>query len=154
MMPQMNWKVVPLAEVPREDLRRSDEQRQPVILVVHDEALVADCMAMLLARAGFTTRTAYDGSTALQLAFELRPELLVSDIGIRGMDGIQLAMAIVNAMPDCKVLLFSNHMTEERVARARADGYDFPWIAKPVHPAEMLRRVLECFNDQGSAAIQ
>lgn len=154
MLPQLNCKVVPMTEVPSGDLRRSDEDRQPVILVVHDEVLVADCMAMLLARAGFTTRTAYDGSQALELAFELQPELLVSDIGIRGLDGIQLATAIVNAIPGCKVLLFSNQISEERVARARADGYDFPWIAKPVHPAEMLRRVLQSFREQDAATVQ
>ena len=154
MISQMNCKVVPLADVPQTDLLHSNEIHQPVILVVHDEALVADCMALLLARSGFKAHTAYDGRSALELAFQLRPALLVSDIGIRGIDGIQLAMAIVNTIRDCKVLLFSDHITQEQVARARAEGYDFPWIAKPVHPAEMHRRVLQAFNEQGAARLQ
>lgn len=149
---QLNCKVVPLGDVPREDLRHSDEEHAPVVLVVHDEELVADCMAMLLSRAGFVTRTAYDGKTALEMAFELQPELLVSDIGLREMNGIQLAMAIVNAMPDCKVLLFSNHETYDDVVSAREDGYDFPALVKPVHPADMLKRVKECFA--GVATVQ
>ncbi|MBW4037480.1 MAG: response regulator [Acidobacteria bacterium] len=143
MQSQLNYKVVPLGDVPREDLRHSDQDRQPLILVVHDEELVADCIATLLARSGFTARVAYNGKTALEMALDLRPELLLSDIGLRDIDGVQLAIAIVNAIPDCKILLFSGHDSYNDILTARQEGYDFPALLKPVHPADMLQRVRE-----------
>lgn len=146
MNPAMRYDVVPLVEVPRGDLRHSEGRGRGVVLVVHDEAVVADCMATLLRRAGFDARMAYDGTSALEMALTVTPELLVSDVGIWGIDGVQLAMAVVNAMPACKVLLFSSSETHENVESARAEGYDFPSLAKPVHPASVMKQVLACFG--------
>jgi CheY-like chemotaxis protein len=143
MYAPLNCKIVPLTEVPREDLRHSDEPQQPLILVVHDEEIVADCMTMLLSRSGFIARSAYDGKTALEMALDLRPDLLLSDISLRGIDGIQLAIAIVNAIPACKILLFSSHETYDDIVDAREEGYNFPALIKPVHPADMLKHVQE-----------
>jgi DNA-binding NtrC family response regulator len=154
MNSRMHIKVVPLNEVPAQDVRRSGEDSRPVILVVHDERVVADCMATVLSRAGFDTMVAYDGRRALELAFEVQPQLLVSDIGIREMDGIQLAMSVVNAMPECKVLLFSGHETSEILRGAYDQGYEFPWLAKPVHPAGVVKQVMACFADSGMASVQ
>jgi DNA-binding response OmpR family regulator len=143
MMSAMNFAVVPVAEVPRGDVRRSDGRGR--VLVVHGDLLVADCIAMVLSRAGFDVEVAYDGPSGLERAYAMRPEMLVSDIALWGIDGTQLAMAVVNALPGCKVLLFSSHETGAEVLKARREGYDFPAMAKPVHPAEMMKRVLACF---------
>jgi CheY-like chemotaxis protein len=148
MVAARRYEVVPVGEVPRGDLQHSDERGRGLVLVVHDEVLVADCMATLLRRAGFAVRTAYEGISALELALAVTPDLLVSDVGIRGMDGIKLAMAIVNAMPQCKVLLFSNYEMTDGMMSARAKGYDFPSLAKPVHPADMMKRVAACFASE------
>lgn len=131
------WGVVPSVDTCRK-----------TALVVHDERVVADCMAILLTRAGFAVAAAYDGTSALEMALAMRPELLVSDIGIRGIDGIRLAMAVVEAMPECKVLLFSGHETDAEVESAREGGYDFLSLVKPVHPADMLKRVTACFGSR------
>ena len=152
MISPMNFMIVPLSEVPRGDLRKSDGRDR--ILVVHDEVVVADCMKTLLCRAGFEAVAAYDGASALEMAFEKRPDLLVSDIGIREIDGIQLAMAVVNAMPECKVLLFSSYERSADVQSAREEGYDFPSLAKPVHPAEMMKQVLACFAGGEMVVVQ
>lgn len=145
MVAAMRMEVVPLIEVPRGDLVHSEERGRGMILVVHDERVVADCMATLLRRAGFEARTAYDGTSALEIALEASPDLLVSDVGIQGIDGVQLAMAVVNSMPECRVLLFSSHETQRNVESARAEGYAFSSLAKPVHPASVMRQVMACF---------
>ena len=145
MLSSLRYQVVPLGDVPRGDLQHSDERGRGLVLVVHDEALVADCMATLLTRAGFVARTAYEGTSALEMALAMTPDLLVSDVGIQGIDGIKLAVAVVNAMPKCKVLLFSSYETHAGMVSAREEGYDFPSLVKPVHPADVMKRVTACF---------
>jgi DNA-binding NtrC family response regulator len=146
MSPSLNSVVVSLADVPGEDLKVGRERRQPVILIVDDEPLVADTLAVILSRAGFATMTAYDGKTALKLAGNVPPELLISDVAMEEMNGIELAMAMVHALPECKVLLFSGHATNADLADARAAGYSFPLLSKPVHPAVMLRHIAACLS--------
>jgi CheY-like chemotaxis protein len=139
----LNVKVIPVEEVPSEDARLSPEQYRPVILVVDDEAMVADTLAAVLSQAGFAALTAYDGKAALELAITVPPELLISDIAMPKMNGIDLAMAVVDAQPECKVLLFSGNATDADLASARAAGYNLPLLTKPVHPEEMLKQVKE-----------
>jgi len=57
------------------------------------------------------------------------------------MNGIQLALAMVNAVPTCKVLLFSGHATSADLLHTLDAGYDFPLLSKPVHPTEMLKHI-------------
>ena len=145
MVAAMTFEVVPLVDVPRADLMHSEGRGRGMILVVHDERVVADCMATLLRRAGFEARTAYDGRSGLEMALAISPDLLVSDVGIRGIDGVQLAILVVQAIPGCKVLLFSSYETSGGVLNARAEGYDFSSLAKPVHPAAAMEQVLASF---------
>jgi DNA-binding NtrC family response regulator len=57
------------------------------------------------------------------------------------MNGIELAMTVAEQFPTCKILLFSGHATGADLAEARAGGYDFPLLAKPVHPAEIVKYI-------------
>lgn len=154
MVAAMKFEVVPLVEVPRHDLMHSEGRGRGMILVVHDERVVADCMATLLRRAGFEARTAYDGWSGLEMALAVSPDLLISDVGIRGIDGVHLAMLVVQAIPGCKVLLFSSCVTTDGVLNARAEGYDFSSLAKPVHPAAAMEQVLASFGFRPDTRLQ
>jgi FixJ family two-component response regulator len=60
------------------------------------------------------------------------------------MSGIELALALETLVPKCKVLLFSGQAaTVDLLVRAREMGHDFAILNKPIHPADMLRRVSE-----------
>ena len=142
-----------MTEVPQDDAQLSVDKRQPVILVVDDEEVVADTLSIILSRAGFATMTAYDGPTALELADAIPPELLISDVAMPEMNGVDLAVTLVNAQPSCKVLLFSGHATSADLLAARAAGYSFPLLTKPVHPADMLKRVLACLTTAEMLAV-
>ena len=61
------------------------------VLVVDDDHDSADSLAMLLSIHGYETRTAYDGPTALQIAGEFRADLVLLDLGMPLMGGIQVA---------------------------------------------------------------
>jgi DNA-binding response OmpR family regulator len=153
MSPVLNIQVIPLAQVPREP--SIEKHHNPVVLVVDDERVIADTLSVILSRNGFSTHTAYEGESAIELARTVKPDMLLSDVMMGpGMDGTQLAMRMVKAFPACKVLLFSGHAaTMDLLAGARRLGHDFTLMTKPVHPADLLARINQCLTSQGLLAV-
>jgi CheY-like chemotaxis protein len=144
MTPKLKFEVVPVVEVPKEDVVLSIK-RQPVVLVVDDERVIADTLSIILAKSGFSTMTAYNGERALELARTNPPDLLISDVVMPGMTGIDLAISLTQTIPGCKVLLFSGQAaTVDLLDKARDAGHNFTTLTKPVHPTDMLRRISEC----------
>lgn len=142
----LNSRIVPLSEVPAPD---NTEKHHPVVLVVDDERVIADTLAVILSNNGFAPLTAYDGESALEIATVIPPDLLISDVVMPGMTGIELAIAVVDSIPDCKVLLFSGQAsTVDLLADARAAGRDFTTLMKPIHPTDLLARINGCLEDQ------
>jgi DNA-binding NtrC family response regulator len=84
---------------------------------------------------------AYDARTALEIASVRAPDLLISDVAMPEMNGVELALGMVSMAPECKVVLFSGHARSVDLMRAYDAGYDFPLMAKPMHPSEMLGQV-------------
>jgi DNA-binding NtrC family response regulator len=145
MSPKLSFEVVPLAEVAQEDTVLLQDKNGPVILIVDDEKVIADTLSIILSRAGFTTMTAYNGETALKIATAIPPALLISDVVMPGISGVELAITITQTLPDCKILLFSGQAaTVDLLEKARLDGYYFTTLSKPVHPTDMLKRISEC----------
>lgn len=147
MSPFLNSIIVPLTEVPQDEARIQgqetfgDAAQKPLVLIVDDEALVADTLSAILTRAGFSTVTAYSGSMALEQAGAHAFDLLISDVAMPYMNGLELALTLLQNQPECKVLLFSGHATGADLVMALDAGHDFKLLAKPVHPTEMLRSV-------------
>jgi CheY-like chemotaxis protein len=111
------------------------------ILVVDDERVIADTLATILTRSGFEAHAAYSGEEAIASATELPPHVLISDVGLKGMNGVEAAIRILNQLPTCRVILFSGQATTRDLLRdSRARGYEFEILTKPVHP----RTLLEC----------
>ncbi len=130
-----NSPVVPINEAPPAD---TTEYRRTV-LVVDDESVIAETVAAILSRSGYAAMTAFDGPEALEMALLSPPELLITDVSLPGMSGIELAITIRRIFPDCKVLLFSGHAaTAGLMAGAQRAGHTFTLLSKPVHPKELL----------------
>lgn len=145
-------KIVPLTDVPM-DGKLSDEIRHPVILVVDDESVIADTLSIILSKSGYCAMTAYSGREALEIAEAVPPELLITDVMMPGMTGIELAIAVTESLPDCKILLFSGQAaTTDMLLGAREAGHDFAIMTKPIHPADMLRRVRESLENRESVS--
>jgi CheY-like chemotaxis protein len=135
---------VPLTEIKEITRERFKGPLRPVVLVVDDERLIADTLAAILEISGYAAMVAYDGQSALEIAKVIPPDLLISDVVMPGMSGVELAMALSQSIPDCKVLLFSGQAaTLDLLSAARAAGHDFPALTKPVHPRAMLDHVSE-----------
>src|ERR1700685_4384720 len=115
---------------------------RPRVLVVDDEAVIADTLAEILSLSGFPAIAAYDGNGALGAALLQPPEMLITDVVLPGMNGIELAITVKRVYPDCKILLFSGQAnTAALLATARQAEYRFTWLTKPVAPQELLATV-------------
>ncbi len=153
MSHNFNFQVIPIHEAVAAETKPAQATRTEAatLLIVDDETLIVDSLAAIFRRSGFRVLTAYNGSDALQTALDSPPDLLITDVAMPGMDGIELAMRIAGALPACKIMLFSAHASTLDLNPARQKGYDFPLLAKPMHPKMMLDRVMECL--QGSLAL-
>ena len=151
MSPSLNSQVVPIAEVSQSDAVVHNGKYRPVVLIVDDERVIADTLSIILKKNGFSTLTAYDGKSALEIARTTPPALLISDVVMPGMTGVELAIALTQTIPACKVLLFSGQAaTVDLLENARNAGYNFTTLVKPVHPTDILRRISECLTPRGS----
>jgi DNA-binding NtrC family response regulator len=127
-------------EVHRGDLVSREEAIH--IFVVDDEKAIAETLAVILARSGFTVTSFTSPSEALKKARTLPPGLLLSDVFMMELSGVDLAVQIKETYPDCKILLFSGQAgTNDLLSGARARGYDFPLVAKPIHPSDLVQRI-------------
>ena len=119
-----------------------DSTGKPKILVADDERVIADTLAMILNQSGFEARPVYSGEAALALASTFEPDMLISDVIMADLYGIDAAIRIRNVLPNIKILLFSGQAaTADLLEKARAKGYEFEILAKPVHPQDLLAKL-------------
>jgi len=114
----------------------------PKVLVVDDEQVIADTLAMILNQSGFDARAVYSGEKALELASTFAPDMLITDVIMADLNGIDAAIRIRALLPQIKILLFSGQAaTADLLEKARAQGYEFEILAKPVHPQDLLSKL-------------
>ena len=119
-----------------------ENAQKPKVLVVDDERVIADTLAMILNQSGFDARAVYSGERALELATTFAPDMLISDVIMADLNGIDAAIQIRALLPRIKILLFSGQAaTADLLEKARARGYEFEIMAKPVHPQDLLTKL-------------
>lgn len=112
------------------------------IFVVDDEPVIASTLATILQMNGFSAKFFTSPLEALNAARLKAPDLLISDVTMPGISGIDLAMKMRAQYPKCKILLFSGHpATLGLLKEARAQGHDFHLLLKPVPPVELLLEI-------------
>ena len=145
-----NFPTVPVEAARRASIQSSDWVR-PLVLVVDDEPLIAETLAIILNGNGMATLTAADAAEALEIAALMPPELLIADLSMPGMNGLDMAMEMTRMTPDCKVILFSGHASSsDMYSKMLSLGCDFGWLVKPVHPADLLQSVFESLDKRDS----
>lgn len=114
----------------------------PRILVVDDEALIADTIVQILNRNGFIAEAAYSGTEAIEIARCTCPDLLLSDVLMPHLDGVEAAIAIRDICPDTRIVLFSGQAaTVEILERAKKRGHTFELLPKPIHPTQLIKHL-------------
>ena len=117
------------------------------IFVVDDEKAIAETLALILARSGFRVTSFTSPREALEKALALPPSLLLSDVYMPELSGVDLAVQIKERHPHCKILLFSGQAgTIDLLGAVREQGYDFALVAKPIHPVDLLRRIKDLIS--------
>jgi CheY-like chemotaxis protein len=112
------------------------------IFVVDDEPVIASTLAAILQMNGFSAKFFTSPLEALAAARSKAPDLLVSDVTMPGISGIDLAMKMRAQYPKCKILLFSGHpATPGLIEDARVRGHEFHLLLKPLPPAEFLLEI-------------
>jgi DNA-binding NtrC family response regulator len=113
------------------------------VFVVDDEGIIASSLAMILRFQGGFHATAFtEPLAALEAARADAPDLIITDVVMPGITGIELAIQVQQCCPDCKILLFSGQAATSHMLEAvRAQGYDFQVLSKPVHPADLLAKI-------------
>jgi CheY-like chemotaxis protein len=120
-----------------------DTKAPPIrILVADDNVDSADCLARLLKIAGHELCIAYDGPTALALAINFQPKLVLLDIGIPGLTGYEVARRLKETPETKKATLvaITGWGQPEDQQRSREAGFDYH-LLKPVKP-ETLQQLL------------
>ena len=124
------------------------------IVVIDDEKRIADTLALILRSAGYVAEVAYDGASGLAMCNECRPHLVISDVVMPGMSGIEVAIEIRRRLPSCRILLYSGQAaTAQMMDDARSLGHNFDLLAKPVHPLELLEKVKSLIGNPTSATV-
>ena len=112
------------------------------ILVVDDEPTIADVVSRYLERAGYRARVAADGPAALRSAGEERPDLVVLDLMLPGIDGLEVMRRLREFGEGPRVLvilLTAKGEHSERIVGLRLGADDY--VVKPFSPAELVARV-------------
>ena len=131
-----------------------EEQNRGSVLVVDDEPTIAEVVSRYLERAGYRTRTAGDGARALAMIGSQRPDLVVLDLMLPGIDGLEVMRRLRHSEhePICVILLTAKGEEADRVIGLRLGADDY--VVKPFSPLELVARVDAVLRRVESAASQ
>ena len=111
----------------------------PRVLVVDDAPEFLELLVPLLEHEGFATETATDGAGAVAAAERVRPDVIVLDLGLPDLDGVEVCRRI-RAFSDAYVLMLTSRTTEvDRVVGLEVGADDY--MTKPFSPRELVARV-------------
>jgi CheY-like chemotaxis protein len=138
----------------------ASSSRSARILVVDDEQIIALALAAILEKNGYDVEKAFSGDEAVAKAADFNPDLLLSDVSMGTMTGIEAATQITAKLPRCRVLFLSGHASKADIAEAAPKRMVYSFASKPLHPADLLSALaymLSGFNatdDPGVISIE
>jgi CheY-like chemotaxis protein len=131
------------------------QDRKYKILVVDDERAITTLLSEFFEMHGYETATAFSGEEAIRVAESFHPDILVSDVVMGQMNGIEAAIKILRTHPTCKVLFISGNALyddtpgQNALAKANAQGLHFEVLQKPIRVADILSRVAQICIEKG-----
>ncbi len=115
------------------------------VLVVDDEPLIADSLAAIFRNSGFEATCAYSGYGAIQTAKHLEPDVMISDVLMPGLNGVDAALSIFRYLPGLKFVFVTGcNGFQEDLSTARDRGLPFIYLEKPVPPKFLVGYLEDC----------
>lgn len=115
------------------------EKKRTRVIVVDDETLIAETVVEILEQEQFEAVAVSSGLAAVELAKRWRPDIVLSDVIMPGLNGIETGIKIREVAPTCNIVLFSGQAaTVDLLEKARERGHRFQIIAKPIKPAQLV----------------
>jgi CheY-like chemotaxis protein len=119
------------------------------IIVVDDELTIAETLAEILNGEGCEAFAVSSGAAAVELAKKARPDVVICDVIMPDMIGIETARSIRTFLPNCRMVLFSGQAsTSDLLKEARAQGSHFELLNKPIRPSALLSLIGSCRSKQ------
>jgi len=160
--PMNDWQAVSVPQLPflgspkwqphfssKEDGRpdREEMKDRRKIIVIDDEILIAETVVEILKEEGFHAIAISSADDAIEMARTAPPDLVLSDVVMPGMTGVEIGIRIREIAPQCKVILFSGQAaTMDLVEKARRQGHKFEILAKPIRPEALIGVVRRQFS--------
>lgn len=120
----------------------STEPTAQRVYIVDDEWIIAETLAAILNRNGFHAQPFHSPNRALVRALDQPPDILLTDVMMPDLSGIDLAIGLRRVNSNCRILLFSGQAGAlDLLCDARRRGYDFELLQKPLHPMQLLLRL-------------
>jgi DNA-binding NtrC family response regulator len=118
---------------------RTEAGKNVRIIVIDDESLIAETVVEILNEQGFEAIPVSSGASAIELAKTVRPAIVLSDVIMPGLNGIETGIKIREIVPNCRVILFSGQAaTVDLLEKAREQGHRFDILAKPIKPERLI----------------
>jgi two-component system response regulator ResD len=118
------------------------------VLIVDDEPMVGDVLTRYLTRSGFVAQTAADGESALAAFDASRPDLVLLDLMLPGIDGFSVFLSIRARAATPVIMLTARKEETERIAGLELGADDY--VAKPFSPREVVARIQAVLRRQAS----
>jgi len=123
------------------------KQKEIKILVVDDEIAFANTLAQRLKMRDYKVGTAYDGEQALSKLKEEEPDVIVLDLKMPGMHGMDVLKKIKKVYPDIQVIILTGHGTDKDEEEAkRLGGFDF--MKKPADIDHLEHKIRRAFQEK------
>ena len=126
----------------REDSAAQTGNRPLRVLIVDDERLIANTICEILNENGFEAVGAYSGSDAILAARKVHPDVVLTDVLMPRMSGVELGIQLRDEFPGIRIYLFSGQAaTTAIIHNAEAEGHFFELFPKPIHPDELISKL-------------
>lgn len=117
-----------------------DETRSKiVVMVVDDEPVIRETILEILQDEGFEALGMSNAAHALKWAERIQPDIVLTDIIMPGKSGIDLAIELMQILPQCRIILFTGHVASyDLLEKARLQGHTFEVFSKPIDPNALI----------------
>ena len=134
-----------------ETCRQEKHHKKHNIIVIDDEATIREGVRRILAAEGYQAETSADGRTALEKIQEQDFDVVITDLKMPGMDGIEVLKTIKILQPEVPVIIITGYSTVSSAVDAMKNGA-FDYIAKPFGPELILDKVQKAIDHKTSVA--